>query len=122
MRRRGRVALAVVLLLVAAVLVAAPSSPASAHTERRVWWCLSHHEGYPAHNWQTNTGNGYYGGLQFSLSTWRYYGGRQFAEYPHRATWREQRTVGRRTAWHGWRGRAPQRGYRAWPNTWWRCR
>ncbi|HET9650487.1 MAG TPA: ubiquitin-like domain-containing protein [Microlunatus sp.] len=26
-------------------------------------------------NWSTNTGNGYYGGLQFSLSTWRAYGG-----------------------------------------------
>ena len=26
-------------------------------------------------NWNTNTGNGYYGGLQFSLSTWRAYGG-----------------------------------------------
>ena len=26
-------------------------------------------------NWATNTGNGYYGGLQFSLSTWRGYGG-----------------------------------------------
>jgi resuscitation-promoting factor RpfB len=26
-------------------------------------------------NWSINTGNGYYGGLQFSLSTWRAYGG-----------------------------------------------
>lgn len=26
-------------------------------------------------NWSTNTGNGYYGGLQFSLSTWRSVGG-----------------------------------------------
>src|SRR5262245_29252312 len=26
-------------------------------------------------NWATNTGNGYYGGLQFSLSTWRSVGG-----------------------------------------------
>jgi len=26
-------------------------------------------------NWGTNTGNGYYGGLQFSSSTWRAYGG-----------------------------------------------
>src|ERR1041384_3882885 len=26
-------------------------------------------------NWSTNTGNGYYGGLQFSASTWRAYGG-----------------------------------------------
>jgi uncharacterized protein YabE (DUF348 family) len=26
-------------------------------------------------NWSINTGNGYYGGLQFALSTWRAYGG-----------------------------------------------
>ncbi|WOP17387.1 resuscitation-promoting factor [Raineyella sp. LH-20] len=26
-------------------------------------------------NWSINTGNGYYGGLQFNLSTWRAYGG-----------------------------------------------
>lgn len=26
-------------------------------------------------NWSTNTGNGYYGGLQFSMSTWKAYGG-----------------------------------------------
>ncbi|WP_324288048.1 transglycosylase family protein [Agrococcus sp. SL85] len=26
-------------------------------------------------NWAANTGNGYYGGLQFSLSTWQAYGG-----------------------------------------------
>ena len=26
-------------------------------------------------NWSINTGNGYYGGLQFNLQTWRAYGG-----------------------------------------------
>lgn len=26
-------------------------------------------------NWQTDTGNGYYGGLQFTLSSWQAYGG-----------------------------------------------
>jgi murein DD-endopeptidase MepM/ murein hydrolase activator NlpD len=30
-------------------------------------------------NWKINTGNGYYGGLQFSQSTWEAYGGRRFA-------------------------------------------
>ncbi|WP_263172495.1 transglycosylase family protein [Streptomyces sp. SCSIO ZS0520] len=30
-------------------------------------------------NWSVNTGNGYYGGLQFSQSTWEAYGGRSFA-------------------------------------------
>jgi len=30
-------------------------------------------------NWSINTGNGYYGGLQFSQSTWNAYGGQQYA-------------------------------------------
>ncbi|MFC8666104.1 transglycosylase family protein [Streptomyces sp. NPDC057199] len=30
-------------------------------------------------NWKINTGNGYYGGLQFSQSTWEAYGGRAYA-------------------------------------------
>ncbi|MGW2211024.1 transglycosylase family protein [Streptomyces sp. NPDC001781] len=30
-------------------------------------------------NWSINTGNGYYGGLQFSASTWAAYGGTQYA-------------------------------------------
>ena len=28
-------------------------------------------------NWRINTGNGYYGGLQFAQATWRGYGGTQ---------------------------------------------
>jgi hypothetical protein len=31
-------------------------------------------------NWSINTGNGYYGGLQFNLGTWQAYGGQG---YPH---------------------------------------
>ncbi|MEU4036301.1 transglycosylase family protein [Streptomyces collinus] len=30
-------------------------------------------------NWHINTGNGYYGGLQFSAGTWRAYGGSAYA-------------------------------------------
>lgn len=30
-------------------------------------------------NWATNTGNGYYGGLQFDQGTWEAYGGLQYA-------------------------------------------
>ena len=37
-------------------------------------------------NWSINSGNGYYGGLQFSLSSWRAVGGTQYAAYPHLAT------------------------------------
>jgi hypothetical protein len=43
-------------------------------------------------NWAINTGNGYYGGTQTSLSTWRGYGGLQFASRPDLAT-REQQII-----------------------------
>lgn len=38
-------------------------------------------------NWSTNTGNGYYGGLQFSMGTWRSNGG---SGSPHGASRAEQ--------------------------------
>jgi hypothetical protein len=38
-------------------------------------------------NWSINTGNGYYGGLQFSLSSWKAVGG---SGYPHEASKQEQ--------------------------------
>jgi len=38
-------------------------------------------------NWAINTGNGYYGGLQFSLSTWQGYGGQGM---PHEQSREEQ--------------------------------
>ncbi|MBL1101355.1 LysM peptidoglycan-binding domain-containing protein [Streptomyces coffeae] len=37
-------------------------------------------------NWSINTGNGYYGGLQFSSSTWAAYGGTAFAPTADKAT------------------------------------
>lgn len=46
--------------------------------------------------WHINTGNGYYGGLQFSLGTWRANGGRDFAAKPHKATRAEQITIANR--------------------------
>jgi uncharacterized protein YabE (DUF348 family) len=41
-------------------------------------------------NWSINTGNGYYGGLQFSASSWRGAGGGKYAALPHQATPAEQ--------------------------------
>ena len=46
--------------------------------------------------WHINTGNGYYGGLQFNLGTWRSVKGQQFASKPHKATKAEQITVANR--------------------------
>ncbi|WP_309170529.1 transglycosylase family protein [Streptomyces sp. S1D4-14] len=51
----------------------APASAASLSVWDKVAKCES------GGNWSINTGNGYYGGLQFSSSTWAAYGGRRFA-------------------------------------------
>ncbi|RNL73643.1 transglycosylase family protein [Streptomyces sp. I6] len=44
-------------------------------------------------NWQINTGNGYFGGLQFSQSTWEEYGGTAYAERADLATRDQQIAV-----------------------------
>jgi hypothetical protein len=58
-------------------------------------------------NWSINTGNGYYGGLQFSLSTWLAYGGGNYAPRPDLATRAEQIAVAERLR--------AKRGYAPWP-------
>jgi uncharacterized protein YabE (DUF348 family) len=47
-------------------------------------------------NWSINTGNGYYGGLQFDLQTWLGAGGGDFASRPDLASRAEQITVANR--------------------------
>lgn len=47
-------------------------------------------------NWAINTGNGYYGGLQFDLQTWLSSGGGDFASRPDLASREEQITVANR--------------------------
>ncbi|GAA1349007.1 LysM peptidoglycan-binding domain-containing protein [Streptomyces beijiangensis] len=60
---------------IAAPLIGATSaSAASVSTWDAVAQCES------GGNWSTNTGNGYYGGLQFSNSSWAAAGGTQYAE------------------------------------------
>ncbi|MFE9899850.1 transglycosylase family protein [Streptomyces achromogenes] len=44
-------------------------------------------------NWSVNTGNGYYGGLQFTRSTWEAYGGTRYAPRADLATRYEQIAV-----------------------------
>ena len=44
-------------------------------------------------NWHTNTGNGYYGGLQFLTSTWLAYGGGRYASRADLATREQQIAV-----------------------------
>lgn len=47
-------------------------------------------------NWSINTGNGYYGGVQFYQPTWVGFGGQEFASYAHQATKAEQIAVAQR--------------------------
>jgi resuscitation-promoting factor RpfA len=47
-------------------------------------------------NWKINTGNGYYGGLQFAAGTWRGHGGQTYASQAHLATKAEQIAIARR--------------------------
>ncbi|MFF7198090.1 transglycosylase family protein [Streptomyces sp. NPDC008079] len=44
-------------------------------------------------NWQINTGNGYYGGLQFASSTWKSFGGTAYAPRADLATKNQQIAV-----------------------------
>ena len=46
--------------------------------------------------WHISTGNGYYGGLQFSPSTWKAFGGRKYGSQAHKATKAEQIAIARR--------------------------
>jgi hypothetical protein len=47
-------------------------------------------------NWSANTGNGFYGGLQFTAGTWLGYGGGQYASSANLATPAEQIAVAER--------------------------
>ncbi|NLV54681.1 MAG: transglycosylase family protein [Acidimicrobiales bacterium] len=77
---------------------AAPAVPSGS-----VWDSLAQCES--GGNWSINTGNGYYGGLQFSLSTWHAMGG---AGLPHQNSREAQIAVAERV-------RASQ-GWGAWPS------
>src|SRR5262245_49057064 len=57
--------------------------------------------------WHLNTGNGFYGGLQFSLSTWLAMGGGQFSHFPHLTSPHNQKVVAEVTL--------ARQGIGAWP-------
>jgi uncharacterized protein YabE (DUF348 family) len=56
-------------------------------------------------NWAINTGNGYYGGLQFNPGTWRAYGGQGM---PHENSREQQIAIGEKVV-------AASGGFGAWP-------
>jgi hypothetical protein len=103
--RSGRAVRAGAVVLGAAAIgmtaLAAPAS-AAAHNWDGVAQCES------SGNWSINTGNGYYGGLQFSQSTWAAYGGLAYAPRADLATKDQQIAVAESTL--------AGQGIGAWPN------
>jgi resuscitation-promoting factor RpfA len=88
---------------IVAMAVATPlifAAPAQAATEaqwNRIAQCES------GGNWSINTGNGYYGGLQFSHSTWKAYGGQAYASTANKATRQQQIAIAEKVlAGQGW--------------------
>jgi hypothetical protein len=93
----------------AAVAVVAPLVfPASAQAgpiRQNPWDRLAQCES--SGNWSANTGNGYFGGLQFSHGTWRSFGGGAYAPTANRASRSQQIAIAEKVL------RA--QGWKAWP-------
>ena len=64
-------------------------------------------------NWQINTGNGFYGGLQFTIDSWNWVGG---SGMPHEASKEEQISRAEilldRQGWEAWPACSRQLGLR----------
>ncbi|MGW1014774.1 transglycosylase family protein, partial [Streptomyces termitum] len=84
------------------LLGSVPATAASVSTWDKVAQCES------SGNWSINTGNGYYGGLQFSQSTWVAHGGTEYAPYAHLATKQQQILIGEKVL--------KSQGENAWPS------
>jgi hypothetical protein len=65
-------------------------------------WLPTYHCEHGTGGWYSNTGNDYYGGLQFDYGTWKNHGGFQFASHAHKATPIQQVTVASRLTYDGW--------------------
>jgi hypothetical protein len=110
---------------VAAGAVGTPAAAASRMDAASSWDHLAQCEA--SGNWHINSGNGYYGGLQFSGHTWRAYGGGAYAPRADQASRSQQIEVASRvlssqglSAWPGCLGHAaaPDYGSRASRSYW----
>jgi uncharacterized protein YabE (DUF348 family) len=82
------------------------SAPAPSVSSGSVWDSLAQCES--GGNWSINTGNGYYGGLQFSYGTWLAYGGGQYAQTANLASREQQIAIATKV-------RDARGGYGDWP-------
>jgi LysM repeat protein len=83
---------AVATAAIAGAAIAVPVMMAgSASADSVNWTAIANCES--SGNWADNTGNGFYGGLQFTESTWLAYGGGSYAQYPYDASESDQIAV-----------------------------
>jgi LysM repeat protein len=82
--------------------VSALIAPAAAHAATSSEWdAVAHCES--GGNWADNTGNGYFGGLQFSSATWDGFGGTAFAPSANEASPSQQMAIADKVvAAQGW--------------------
>lgn len=97
-------AIAATTVVAVAVPLSSTLTNANAATDK-TWDRLANCES--GGNWHINTGNGYYGGVQFDYGTWRAYGGAKYAARADLATRREQITIAEKVLKH--------QGWGAWP-------
>lgn len=87
-----------------AVPVGTAVAPAAHAASDRTWNRLAECES--GGRWHIDTGNGYYGGLQISKSTWDGFGGGRFAAFPDNASREQQITIAERIqdgqGWGAW--------------------
>lgn len=103
-RKPSNTARNVARMAVAGAVVATPiavSAPANAADWDSLAQCES------SGNWSANTGNGFSGGLQFTQSTWKAYGGGQYASNAKDASREEQIQVAEKVL--------QAQGTKAWP-------
>ena len=98
-----KAALTASAFVVGGVTLAAPAANA-APADSGTWDALAECEANG--DWHINTGNGFYGGLQFQQSTWEGYGGTEYAPRADLATREQQIEIGERTlegqGWGAW--------------------
>ena len=88
----------------AGTAMAAPSSDASPQSNA-TWDRLAKCES--TNNWDADTGNGFKGGLQFTPSTWRAFGGTGRASSPDQASREQQIAIAKKVQ--------AEQGWKAWP-------
>lgn len=110
----ARLARAASLGALAAAAVAGTGGPAGASADAApdsVWDAVARCES--SGNWRINTGNGYYGGLQFAQGTWEGFGGLRYAPRADLASKDQQVAVAERTLQGQGTGAWPVCGRRA---------